>query len=109
MRVRYYNPEGEKEYLTPGDKLIFTTDIPIFAFSVPGRKTGDVKRLIEAQEGDLVQYVGTTFQLREFAVTKNVPLYEFIFMPTNDAGEVVSKIPFVIKNVETILKWTEKL
>lgn len=107
--IRYTNPEGEQEYLKPGDILRFVTDLTIFAFDVPVHDSrGSVTRLIEAKEGDLAAYIGVVFFAREFTVLHKVPLYQFVLKRVDDDGEVYEEVPFVIKNVETILKWTEK-
>lgn len=114
MRVRHNNPEGDPEFLSPGDRLVFITDLAIISFKVP-LEQGRVTQIIDAKEGDVVEYIGTTFKAREFSAVKSVPLYEFVFIPADEKGEIlldeygdpITKIPFVIKNVETILKWTE--
>lgn len=104
--MRRRNTEKDSPLLKPGDELYFITDLSIFAFEIPGKGKGDYKSMVVAKEGDVVRYLGTT-HIREHGVLEKVTLHRFLFMPLNDKGEVISEYPFLIKNVETIIKWSE--
>lgn len=104
MRVLNPNPE-EEEYLHPGDMLEMLTDMSIYVFDIPtpGRR-GESRSIITLDEGDLIEYIGVVARRGPRGV---MYLFKFIFISLDEEGEVLDRIPFFIKNVESLLKWTE--
>jgi hypothetical protein len=110
---RYMNPEGDTEYLAPGDMLTATAEFELYAFHLPGGESttsGEHRGLVSIREGDIIQFIGRHGFMREgHAYLKPVPLFRFKLIRLDQKGKVKEEIMFVIKNVETLLKWCEVL
>lgn len=99
----------ENEYVEPGDLLEFLTDVDLVCFNIPTPGRLEHKSIVSAYKGDVVRYLGVRYHARTHGLLTPIPVYEFLLIRLNDDGEVQDEYRFFMPNVETILKWTEKL
>jgi len=112
--VRFTNPEGAQEYLKPGDILSVIVDMMIYSFNLPGATeghggSGERKSIIEVHVGDIIKYIGMTYKGRSGGIMKPIPVYAFALIVLDDFGKEKSERKFYMPNVESVLKWTERL
>lgn len=101
--------EQDQEYLEPGDLLEFLTDIDLLCFDIPTAGRTEYKCLISAFKGDLVRYLGVRFRAKTHGIMQPIPVHEFMLIRLDDNGNVQEEHRFFSPNVETLLKWTERL
>lgn len=101
--------ESHQEYIKPGDLFEFTTNLDIVSFEMPTPGRLETKSIISVFCGDLVRYIGSRFKSRTHGLLKPVLVHEFMIIRLNDGGNVIGEYRFFMPNVETILKWAEKI
>jgi len=101
--------DEQQEYLEPGDLLAFLTNIDLVCFNIPNAGRIEHKYTISAFKGDIVRYLGVRFSARSHGLMRPIPVHEFLLIRLDDNGRVQEEHRFFSPNVETILKWTERL
>lgn len=97
-----------QEYLEPGDLVEFLTDIDFISFDIPTCGRSEYKCLISVFKGDIARYLGTV-KARTHGIMKPILLHEFLLIRLDDLGNIKSEHRFFLPNIETVLKWSERI
>lgn len=101
--VNQQEEEYEEDVISPGDQFYMIEDMNVATFVVKGPHGNSYRSIVTLRAGDIITYLRR--EKMRFGI---VPMYLFVFLAEilDNDGSIVKEIKFMVKNPDSLIKWT---